>query len=117
MGTSVLAPVLPWQVQGGATISQKNDVAQWARKVLKNPEYRSRVEQQAIAGTLPTQVEVLLYHYAFGKPVDRVEVKVSQERLEDLSLDQLEAQLQEQLRIVEEARALKAAIPAEYVIE
>lgn len=47
----------------------------FARMVLNSYEYRRSVFIRASVGELPAQVEVMLYHYAAGKPVERIEVE------------------------------------------
>ena len=47
----------------------------FARSVLCSYEYRRSVLQRVLLGELPAQIEVLLYHYAAGKPVERLEIE------------------------------------------
>jgi hypothetical protein len=47
----------------------------FARMVLCSYEYRRNVFMRVASDSLPPQVEVLLYHYAAGKPVERIEVE------------------------------------------
>lgn len=44
-----------------------------ARAILEQPAVRRRYNQQAIDGTLPTAIETLLWHYAYGVPKQVVE--------------------------------------------
>jgi hypothetical protein len=44
-----------------------------ARGLFGSPEYRASVTRRLLAGKAP-QLEVLLYYYAYGKPVTTVEM-------------------------------------------
>lgn len=46
----------------------------FAKSVINDPLYRKRVRAQAILGTLDSRIEVLLWHYAEGKPTVRLEL-------------------------------------------
>ena len=43
-----------------------------ARRLLKDPAYQRSVRMRLLEGKAP-QLEVLLHHYAYGKPKDIVE--------------------------------------------
>lgn len=43
--------------------------------ILNSREYRESLHRRLITDTLPAQVECRLFEYAYGKPVDRVEVR------------------------------------------
>ena len=43
-----------------------------ARRLLKDPAYLRSVRERLLEGKAP-QLEVLLHHYAYGKPKDTVE--------------------------------------------
>jgi len=67
-----------------------------AKKILESPDYVRNLETRAKAGNLAPAVEAMLWHYAFGKPVETIEVSHHLERLEELSdaeLVSLEAEL------------------------
>lgn len=49
-------------------------VRDFARGILRSRDYRRSIIQRVVLGNLPPAVEVLLYHYAEGKPVDKLEV-------------------------------------------
>lgn len=44
-----------------------------ARALIEDPQYVAALKQRLIAGTAPT-IELALYYYAYGKPVDRIEI-------------------------------------------
>lgn len=48
-------------------------VQDFCRGVLRSREYRLSILQRVRSGDLPAAIESLLYHYAEGKPVDRIE--------------------------------------------
>ena len=54
----------------GALNKATREVREWARGLLEDPLYRAALQRRLIDGTCPPQLEVLLYHYAYGKPVD-----------------------------------------------
>ena len=47
-----------------------------AAEILENPAYIKSLQDRACAGTLPPAIEVMLWHYRYGKPVSKVEVGV-----------------------------------------
>ena len=48
------------------------EVREVCSRLVDDPEYREALRRRMIAGT-PGAVETLLWHYAKGRPVDRVE--------------------------------------------
>lgn len=77
---------------------------QFCKELLATKEYRESLLQRIVLGTLPPAVEVLLYHYADGKPVDKIEVKDTTEPLEEMTVEQLEERA---MRLMHAARALR----------
>jgi hypothetical protein len=53
------------------------EVRIWSRLLLESTTYRRALTKRIIAGTAP-QIEVLLYHYAYGKPKETVELQASE---------------------------------------
>jgi hypothetical protein len=45
-----------------------------AARLVDDPEYQRRLRQRLLDGELPPAIEVMLWHYAKGKPKDVVEV-------------------------------------------
>jgi hypothetical protein len=45
----------------------------FCRGILSSHEYRLSIERRIFLNELPAAVECLLYHYAYGKPTERVE--------------------------------------------
>jgi hypothetical protein len=56
----------PKGAQNKATL----EIKEFARNFLMSDRYRRTLERRILAGTAP-QIEVLLHHYAFGKPTDK----------------------------------------------
>ena len=49
------------------------EIHEFAKEVLEDPTYRARLKSRIIAGKA-VAIEQLLYHYAWGKPIDRIEL-------------------------------------------
>jgi hypothetical protein len=62
-----------------------------ATELLSTVEYRRMLFVRMSAGVLPPQVETMLWHYAYGKPVEQVEMNVTRERLKAMSKEELAA--------------------------
>jgi hypothetical protein len=56
----------PKGAQNKATL----EIKEFARNFLMSDRYRRTLERRILAGKAP-QIEVLLHHYAFGKPTDK----------------------------------------------
>ena len=56
----------------GAVNKTTREIRDAARAILDRPEYRASIQRRLDAGKAP-HMEVLLHHYAFGKPKDKVE--------------------------------------------
>jgi hypothetical protein len=54
----------------GAQNKATMEIKEFARNFLMSDRYRRTLERRILAGTAP-QIEVLLHHYAFGKPTDK----------------------------------------------
>jgi hypothetical protein len=49
------------------------EIREFARGVLEDPEYRAQLKSRLLKGTSPA-IEQLLYYYAYGKPIDRIQL-------------------------------------------
>ncbi len=62
---------------GGRVLGTRNkaseEIVQWARAVLEDPEYRQNLAARLRAGKVAPAVETALYYYAYGRPVERIE--------------------------------------------
>ena len=74
-------------------VATRRSIRQMCREILNSHEYLEHVQRMIVTDTLPPQIEQMLYHYAEGKPVERVEYHESPVALDDLSVDQLEDKL------------------------
>jgi hypothetical protein len=52
------------------------EVREFARHLIEDPEYQASLRHRMIAGKAP-QMEMVLFHYAYGKPVERHELTAS----------------------------------------
>jgi len=103
---------------GGRRKGTPNKVTAEAKAVcaaiLDDPTYRTNLTARARAGTLAPAVEAMLWHYAFGKPRESLDVTVGPAGdLSELSAEDLLHRadgLREQLR---EQAAREQALPAE----
>lgn len=66
----------------------------FARNILNSREYRQSLKDRIQLHELPAAVEVLLYHYACGKPIDKLEVEDKTDPTKAVSLEQLKARAQ-----------------------
>lgn len=108
---------LPWHVgHNGATNATRHEVQAWARRLLSSEAHRGLVEKQILAGTLPNPEKLLLYYYAYGKPIEQLNVNVTSEDLSSLSVAELLERAKTLSDKLEEAKALEDAIPAKYKI-
>lgn len=48
-----------------------------ARQIIESPEYFQTLQNRAKLGTLPSIVEVMLWHYSYGKPHTTVTLSVT----------------------------------------
>jgi hypothetical protein len=53
------------------------EIRQLALELVNNPDYRECFKQRLLKGKLAPAVEAMLWHYAFGKPKDELDLKVS----------------------------------------
>lgn len=86
----------------------------FCKEILDSRQYRESLLRRIITDSLPPAVEQLLYYYANGKPVERVEVKETTADLSSLSPAQIEARL---LHLAQLARRMQlpkndVAVPA-----
>lgn len=53
---------------------------EFAQRFVNDPEYRESLRRRVANDTLAPAVEVQLQHYAWGKPIDRVEISDTTEK-------------------------------------
>jgi hypothetical protein len=49
------------------------EIKDFARSILEDPTYQTRLKQRLLDGDAP-QIEQLLYHYLYGKPRQELEL-------------------------------------------
>lgn len=57
----------------------KTEASRFAREIITSSEYMKNLIIRAEAGILPPAVEIMLWNYSFGKPLDRTELTVKDE--------------------------------------
>ena len=57
----------------GKRTKGKLEAIAFASSVIDDPAYLDTVRTRALDGSLPTPLEILLWHYKAGKPVERIE--------------------------------------------
>lgn len=83
---------------------------------FSSPEYREEAKKRILSGSAPT-LELYLLGLVYGKPREQVDVNVSQSTDDDLStlsIGQLEERAAQLVNQLAEAKALEAAIPADF---
>jgi DNA-binding transcriptional regulator PaaX len=63
----------------------------FARQLVSSPTYLQNLQTALENRTIETAVEVMLWHYAYGKPKEHIELNWNLEKLTDTEFDQLEA--------------------------
>lgn len=118
MGERALDTTAPWyQGPNGATNFTRHEAQRFARDLLESKDYRDSVKTRVRLGTLPPAIEAMLWHYAYGKPIEQIAMTVTpgQEDLSNLSLEQLQERAAMIAHAVQEARELADALPAEVI--
>lgn len=102
----------------GATPLTRHEAQRRARSILESEDYQTSLKERIRDKQLPPAVETMLWYYAFGKPMEQVQINVSQqeEDLSTLGTAELLRRAQELAKLLEQAEALDAAIPAEYKV-
>ena len=58
----------------GVSDRVKQEVRDFVRSIIDDPQYRENFKRRAIEGTLPSHLEALLFYYTLGKPAERHEL-------------------------------------------
>lgn len=111
----------PWAVgkgTGGGTAYSRAQAMQFARQLLESSSYREWLKDQITTRTLPTDMQKMLWAYAYGKPTEHVNLTVSTtEDLSAMTIEELQQRAQDVAATLEEAKALEAALPATVVVK
>lgn len=82
---------------GGRKVGTPNkatvEVKELARSFLEDPAYQNNLKERLRDGRAP-QIEALMFHYAYGKPTDKLELAKSM-TLEELVLGSMELEEEE----------------------
>lgn len=81
----------------------KLTIKQLCRGILESREYKRSILQRVALGTLPPAVELRLYDYAHGKPLDRVELVDKRNPYQGLPASEIAEHLQ---KLADLARSL-----------
>ena len=57
----------------GARNKRTKSIEERAKSIVEDADVQHTMLEQAKAGTLPPQLMVLLHHYSYGKPIERIE--------------------------------------------
>lgn len=89
-----------------ARASRRASIKEFCRSILDSPEYHASIVRRIDNDELPPVIELAMYHYAHGKPVERMEIDTDPKggRLEELSVDQLESRIKHLALLAREHR-------------
>ena len=76
----------------------------FAKAILATSEYRASLFRRIALDELSPAVECLIYHYAYGKPVEHVAVTDVPLTFDDLSFDELEERACRTLEFIRQCR-------------
>ena len=104
--------VAPWYVGStGATQFMRHEAQRFARELVESEDYKRTLRERIRDKRLNPLIESLLWHYAYGKPIEQVQVQVTTtEDLSQLSVEELQARAKAVFDTLEEAKAVRDAI-------
>lgn len=103
LGTSEPVPDAP-AAEPMARLSAKK----FSEAVLNSPEFHRYVVNSLSLGDIPPAIITRMMDYAWGKPVEKLELKDTTNPLEELRVDQLEARA---LYLANLARQMRESVP------
>jgi uncharacterized small protein (DUF1192 family) len=88
----------------------------FARSIIESEQYRQTLRERIVDKSLSAAMEALLWYYAYGKPIEQIQMTVAmgQEDLSTLSLEELQERAASLTKALEDAKALDEAIPAQF---
>lgn len=116
---SAPAPSSPFHMgSNGATNFTRGEAQKFARSIIESKDYRDDLAARAKSGKLAPAIESMLWHYAYGKPIEQVQVQVMQgvQDFGSMSVEELQQALSDMRTQLEEAQALEDALPAQYKV-
>jgi hypothetical protein len=85
-------PGRPKGLRNASTVIRIAEAREFAELVVSDPQYRQNLLERARKGLLHPSVELVLYYYAFGKPVESLSIEdTTPIDLSQLSPEQLHA--------------------------
>lgn len=108
-------PTAPWYAGGqnaGTTELTRREAQSFCRTILTSSSYRDKLKAKAESGDLHPSIEVMLWHYAFGKPAEEVTIRTPDD-LSQLTIDQLRERVELSLQALRQAKQLEDAIEVE----
>ena len=115
---AVPAVKAPWTQTGGVTAFTRGEAQKFARSILNSQTYRDWLEERVKNKTLHQSTEQMLWHYGYGKPTEHIDLNLSaEEDLSSMSVIELLQRAEDLRKMLEEARALEEAIPAQFKVQ
>lgn len=100
----------------GATNYTRGEIARRARCILESNDYQASLQDRIRNNDLSPAVETMLWYYAFGKPMEQVELTVreGEQDLSSMTVEDLLLKAKALEEALDEAMKLEQALPAEY---
>lgn len=84
--------------------SARLTIKAFCQGIIDSDEYRQSILRRIYLDSLPAQIETLFYHYAGGKPVEHIEIKDVSDDVDEMSVEQCEAEARRLLEVAQELR-------------
>lgn len=105
---------LPWAAgSDGVTKFTKAEGQAFARGLLTSEDYRNQLKLRIKNGTLQPAVEVMLWHYAYGKPTENININQAEQQFESMTTDELMALGEKLMAALAEAQAVESTLQGE----
>ena len=91
----------------GALTKQAREAAS---RILDSAEYLMSLKTRANEGTLPPPVEIMLWHYRYGKPKDQIVITQGEENLTELTTEELALRAKAIAEDLDQARTLATMV-------
>lgn len=104
----------PWYVGfgGGTSAAQfaKTEASRFARDLLNSEEYRASLRDRIKSKTLSPAVEVMLWHYGYGKPPETVEITDNRGDVSQMTPEQQRELAEHAVQMLREADEVDMAV-------
>lgn len=115
MAIKAVDSTLPWYAGGGnngVTNLTRAELQGFVRGLLEDTQYRAALKTSLLNRSIAPAVETMLWHYAYGKPADTVNLNVNSqgEDLSSLSTEELCTRAEELREALREASEAERAI-------